>query len=225
LRLGESGGVRGRHARTPPWRLRRRAFSSVLALWPQIPPRSSSWLISTILTASMRGRGGSIPNSLSTQRQNFFSAVKSRCRYSWSAGMAISTHLPPPVMTDRTASLALVTHILCWHFSAAASSENDHGSMNLASNPAGPVGRGAEVASCAIWSCSSLARRMRTGASTDFVRGKTRFHRRCLPSQQNWGLLFGSTPRDRTAKSLKEPWPQLALPRAGAFPFCVTFRG
>ena len=92
-------------------------------------------------------------------------------------------------------------------------------------NPAGPVGRGAEVASCAMWSCSSLARRIRTGASTDFARGKTRFHRRCLPSQQNWGLLFGFTPRDRTAKGLKEPWPQLALPRAGAFPFCVTFRG
>jgi hypothetical protein len=51
--------------------------------------------------------------------------------------MAISTHLPPPVMIDNAAFLALVTHMLCWSwamcFSAAASSENDHGSMNLAS--------------------------------------------------------------------------------------------
>ena len=41
-------------------------------------------LISTIRTASMRGRGGSTPNRrggspLSTQRQNFFSAVRRRC--------------------------------------------------------------------------------------------------------------------------------------------------
>src|SRR5690242_5510748 len=54
--------------------------------------------------------------------------------------MFISTHLPPPVMIERTASVALVTHILCctWAmcFSAAASSENDQGSMNLASNTA-----------------------------------------------------------------------------------------
>ena len=40
--------------------------------------------ISTIRTASMRGRGGSTPNRrggspLSTQRQNFFSAVIKRC--------------------------------------------------------------------------------------------------------------------------------------------------
>src|SRR5262249_40220395 len=51
-----------------------------------------------------------------------------------------STPSPPPVTTERAASLALVTHILCWscaiYFSAAASSENDHGSMNLASNTA-----------------------------------------------------------------------------------------
>ena len=31
-----------------------------------------------------------------------------------SAEMAISTHLPPPVITESAASLALVTHILCW---------------------------------------------------------------------------------------------------------------
>src|SRR5262249_12283427 len=41
-------------------------------------------LMSTIRTASIRGRGGSRPNSrggspLSTQRQNFFSAVSRRC--------------------------------------------------------------------------------------------------------------------------------------------------
>ena len=49
----------------------------------------------------------------------------------------ISTHLPPPVMIERTALRALVTHMLCcsWAmcFSAATFSENDHGSMNLAS--------------------------------------------------------------------------------------------
>ncbi len=54
--------------------------------------------------------------------------------------MAISTHLPPPVMIDSTAVREAVTHMLCcsWAmcFSAAASSENDHGSMNLASNTA-----------------------------------------------------------------------------------------
>src|SRR5258706_11678672 len=55
-------------------------------------------------------------------------------------GMVISTHLPPPVMIDSTASRECVTHILCcsWamYFSAAASSENDQGSMNLASKTA-----------------------------------------------------------------------------------------
>ncbi len=64
--------------------------------------------MSTILTASSRGRGGSMPNRrggspLWTQRQNFFSAVSSRCWYSGSAWMVISTHLPPPVMIDSTA--------------------------------------------------------------------------------------------------------------------------
>src|SRR6516162_905326 len=55
-------------------------------------------------------------------------------------GIVISTHLPPPVMIERTAALKCVTHILCWswamYFSAAASSENDHGSMNLDSKTA-----------------------------------------------------------------------------------------
>ena len=54
--------------------------------------------------------------------------------------MVISTHLPPPVMIDSTAERACVTHMLCWTcamcFSAAASSENDQGSMNLASKTA-----------------------------------------------------------------------------------------
>src|SRR5262245_55110952 len=54
--------------------------------------------------------------------------------------MATSTHLPPPVMIDSTELLRWVTHMLCWtcatYFSAAASSENDQGSMNLASNTA-----------------------------------------------------------------------------------------
>src|SRR5262245_5247912 len=53
-------------------------------------------------------------------------------------GIVISTHLPPPVMIESTEVLRWVTHILCWtwamYFSAAASSEKDHGSMNLASN-------------------------------------------------------------------------------------------
>src|SRR6266540_6739243 len=55
-------------------------------------------------------------------------------------GMVISTHLPPPVMIDSTEVLKWVAHMLCWtwamYFSAAASSENDQGSMNLASNTA-----------------------------------------------------------------------------------------
>src|SRR5215831_15631800 len=55
-------------------------------------------------------------------------------------GTVISTHLPPPVMMDSTAERRWVTHMLCWswamYFSAAASSENDHGSMNLVSNTA-----------------------------------------------------------------------------------------
>jgi carbamoyltransferase len=56
---------------------------------------------------------------------------------SGSAAIEISTHLPPPVMIESAAIRALVTHMLCWswgmYFSAAPSSENDHGSMNLAS--------------------------------------------------------------------------------------------
>ena len=54
--------------------------------------------------------------------------------------MVISIHLPPPVMIDSADDRALVTHMLCcsWAmcFSAAASSENDQGNMNLASNTA-----------------------------------------------------------------------------------------
>src|SRR6516225_3323827 len=55
-------------------------------------------------------------------------------------GIVISTHLPPPVMIDSTDVLKCVTHMLCWswamYFSVAASSENDHGSMNLDSKTA-----------------------------------------------------------------------------------------
>src|SRR5262249_35222608 len=55
-------------------------------------------------------------------------------------GIAISTHFPPPVMIESTELPRWVTHMLCWswamYFSAAASSENDQGSMNLASNTA-----------------------------------------------------------------------------------------
>jgi hypothetical protein len=55
-------------------------------------------------------------------------------------GTVISTHFPPPVMIDSTALFRWVTHMLCCScgmcFSTAASSEKDHGSMNLASNTA-----------------------------------------------------------------------------------------
>src|SRR5262249_27100284 len=58
----------------------------------------------------------------------------------WVHGMVISTHLPPPVMIDSTDVLKCVTHMLCWswamYFSAAAYSENDHGSMSLDSKTA-----------------------------------------------------------------------------------------
>jgi putative transposase len=54
--------------------------------------------------------------------------------------MVISTHLPSPVITDRTDDLALATHILCCSWAiclaAAASSKKVQGSMNLASNTA-----------------------------------------------------------------------------------------
>src|SRR4029077_2061214 len=74
-----------------------------------------------------------------THRQNFFSAETRTLRYSGSMGTVISTHLPR-MMIDSTADRRWVTHMLCWscamYFSAAASSENDQGSMNLASNTA-----------------------------------------------------------------------------------------
>ena len=65
--------------------------------------------------------------------------------------MVISTHLPPPVITERTADRAATTHILCCscgiYFATAASSENDQGSMNLASNTASlPCTRPSRVA-------------------------------------------------------------------------------
>src|SRR3982751_2106664 len=54
--------------------------------------------------------------------------------------MVISTHLPPPVIMESTAIRECVTHMLCWswamYFSAADSSENDHGSMNFDSKTA-----------------------------------------------------------------------------------------
>src|SRR6266508_14528 len=54
--------------------------------------------------------------------------------------MVSSTYLPPPVLIDSTEVLKWVNHMLCWscamYFSAAASSENDQGSMNLDSNTA-----------------------------------------------------------------------------------------
>ena len=57
-----------------------------------------------------------------------------------SASTDSSTHLPPPLMMESTDFLVPATSMLCWScamcFSAAASSENDHGSMNLASKTA-----------------------------------------------------------------------------------------
>src|SRR5580692_1485264 len=112
---------------------------------PANSPQALDVLMSTMRIASIRGFGGSIPNSrggspLSTQRQNLRSAVTMRCWYSGSAWAVISTHLPPPVITDSTADFAATTHMLCCScgmcFSAAASSENDHGSMNLDSKTA-----------------------------------------------------------------------------------------
>src|SRR5262249_45052762 len=134
-----------------------RALSSVLAFscsrWASLVRRNTfensahafDELISTIRTASTRARGGSAPkrrgvSPLSTQRQNFFSAVRRRCWYSGSAEILISSHLAPPVMIESTAAVALVTHMLCWtcgiYLAAAASSENDHGNMNFASKTA-----------------------------------------------------------------------------------------
>ena len=101
--------------------------------------------MSTTRTASIRARGGSALISRGgspdcTQRQNFFSAETRTLKYSGSRGTVISTHLPPPVIIDSTEDRRLVTHMLCcsWgmYFSAAASSEKDHGSMNLASKTA-----------------------------------------------------------------------------------------
>src|SRR5262249_45431468 len=102
-------------------------------------------LMSTMRIASIRGRGGSALMRWGdspdwTHRQNFFSADTRTVRERGSMGIVISTHLPPPVMIDSTEVLKWVTHILCWtwamYFSAAASPENDQGSMNLASNTA-----------------------------------------------------------------------------------------
>ena len=85
-------------------------------------------------------------------------------------GIVISTHLPPPVMIDSTEVRRWVTHMLCWswamYFSAAASSENDQGSMNLASNtasvPSTMPSRVAAIqgmAECLTWRWTSETRR------------------------------------------------------------------
>ena len=73
--------------------------------------------------------------------------------------MVISAHLPPPVMTESTALLAAMTHILCcscaMYLSAAASSENAQGSMNLASNTA-PVAS-TRPSSVLLYVCKQLS--------------------------------------------------------------------
>src|SRR5436190_5295717 len=72
-------------------------------------------------------------------------------------------------MIDSTELLRCVTHMLCWtcamYFSAAASSENDHGSMNLASNtasvPSTMPSRVAAIqgmAECLAWRWTSVMR-------------------------------------------------------------------
>ena len=84
-----------------------------------------------------------------------------------SAWVVISTHLPPPVITERTADRAATTHMLCcncgMYFSAAASSEKAQGSMNLASKTAPlPLMRPSSVApiqrrtGCRIRRCTSV---------------------------------------------------------------------
>src|SRR6266702_636890 len=85
-------------------------------------------------------------------------------------GTAISTHLPPPVMIESTEVRRWVTHMLCWscgmYFSAAASSEKDHGSMNLDSNTASVpstipsrVATIHAIAECLTRRCTSRTRR------------------------------------------------------------------
>src|SRR5215510_5384521 len=85
-------------------------------------------------------------------------------------GIAISTHLPPPVMIESTEVRRWVTHMLCWscgmYFSAAASSEKDHCSMNLDSNtasvPSTSPSRVATIhaiAECLTRRCTSRTRR------------------------------------------------------------------
>src|SRR5262249_40225748 len=73
-------------------------------------------------------------------------------------------------MIDSTEVLKWVTHMLCWswamYFSAAASSENDQGSMNLASNTASvastmpsSVAAIQRMAECLTWRWTSITRR------------------------------------------------------------------
>src|SRR5262245_33392994 len=73
-------------------------------------------------------------------------------------------------MIESTELRRWVTHMLCWtwamYFSAAASSENDHGSMNLASNtasvPSTMPSRVAAIhgmAECLTWRWTSVTRR------------------------------------------------------------------
>src|SRR5262249_22016903 len=77
---------------------------------------------------------------------------------------------PPPVMIESTEVRRWVTHMLCWscgmYFSAAASSEKDHGSMNLDSNTASMpstipsrVATIHAIAECLTRRCTSRTRR------------------------------------------------------------------
>ena len=110
----------------------------------RIRPRSWTVLISTMRTASMTGRGRSTPKRRGGRRSKrtpeFLLRGQQEMLVERIGRDRISTHLPPPVITESAASLELVTHMLCWSwgmcFSAAAFSENDQGSMNLASKTA-----------------------------------------------------------------------------------------
>jgi hypothetical protein len=74
--------------------------------------------MSTIRTASIRGRGGSTPNSRGGIAAFDAAPELLLCRekevlVEGVAGIVISTHLPPPVMMESADSSALPTHMLC----------------------------------------------------------------------------------------------------------------
>jgi hypothetical protein len=95
--------------------------------------------MSTVLTASTLG-----PRRLNPEEARGLAALDAAPEFPFRGEQQVlvkrvgenSTHLPPPVMMERTAVLDAATNILCCScamcFSAAPSSEKFHGSMNLA---------------------------------------------------------------------------------------------